>query len=532
MFKSCADDNLNMADDYTHYASISVGGRIHSSAQGNLLGTFSSLPAANAVNNGCVVLYAGSTTASYTKGKFYVSNGTSWSEYGGNLVIDTSVTTNANPVTSGAVKTYVDNVKSALDTKDADLSIEINKRALQEDLTDAVDTLEGADSALANRATAVENRATTLESEMDAAQGDITALQNAVSTKAESSALTNGLAAVNQTITTEVNKLSGRISTLEGLNHFDIVVTDTLPASGVENTLYLIPAGNTAGQDVKAEYLWVNNTWEKIGTTAITTDLTGYATEDYVNDAVSAHAATAANTYATKSVATQSANGLMASSDKTKLDGIAAGAQTNVIEGIQRNGTDLTINSKKVNIIVPTKVSELSNDSNYVTSTGLASELTGYQPAGDYATKSELSTAQSTLQGNIDDKQDIITLTGARAVVSDSSGKLAVSAVTSSELGFVSGVTSSIQTQLNGKQPSGDYALRSEIPAQVTVDTALSSTSTNPVQNKVVYSAINSKMDKMTVDSAPASGSANLVTSGGVFTAINNTLTDIFGGSY
>lgn len=480
-----------MADDYTHYASISVGGRIHSSAQGNLLGTFSSLPAANAVNNGCVVLYAGSTTASYTKGKFYVSNGTSWSEYGGNLVIDTSVTTNANPVTSGAVKTYVDNVKSALDTKDADLSIEINKRALQEDLTDAVDTLEGADSALANRATAVENRATTLETEMDAAQGDITALQNAVSTKAESSALTNGIAAVNQTITTEVNKLSGRISALEGLNHFDIVVADTLPASGVENTLYLIPAGNTAGQDVKAEYLWVNNTWEKIGTTAITTDLTGYATEDYVNDAVSAHATTAANTYATKSTATQSANGLMASSDKTKLDGIATGAQTNVIEGIQRNGTDLTINSKKVNIIVPTKVSELSNDSNYVTSTGLASELTGYQPAGDYATKSELSTAQSTLQGNIDDKQDIITLTGARAVVSDVSGKLAVSAVTSSELGFVSGVTSSIQTQLNGKQPSGDYALRSEIPAEVTVDTALSSTSTNPVQNKVVYSAIN-----------------------------------------
>lgn len=42
-------------------------------------------------------------------------------------------------------------------------------------------------------------------------------------------------------------------------------------------------------------------------------------------------------------------------------------------------------------------------------------------------------------------------LTVSRAVVTDSSGFLAPSAVTSSELGFVSGVTSAIQTQLNAK---------------------------------------------------------------------------------
>lgn len=42
-------------------------------------------------------------------------------------------------------------------------------------------------------------------------------------------------------------------------------------------------------------------------------------------------------------------------------------------------------------------------------------------------------------------------LTTNRALVSDSSGKVTVSSVTSTELGYVSGVTSSIQTQLNGK---------------------------------------------------------------------------------
>jgi len=42
-------------------------------------------------------------------------------------------------------------------------------------------------------------------------------------------------------------------------------------------------------------------------------------------------------------------------------------------------------------------------------------------------------------------------LTASRALISNSSGKVAVSATTSTELGYVSGVTSSIQTQLNNK---------------------------------------------------------------------------------
>ena len=43
-------------------------------------------------------------------------------------------------------------------------------------------------------------------------------------------------------------------------------------------------------------------------------------------------------------------------------------------------------------------------------------------------------------------------LTASRALVSDASGHPAVSAVTSTELGYLDGVTSAIQTQLNGKQ--------------------------------------------------------------------------------
>jgi hypothetical protein len=63
-------------------------------------------------------------------------------------------------------------------------------------------------------------------------------------------------------------------------------------------------------------------------------------------------------------------------------------------------------------------------------------------------------------------------LTASRALVSNSSGKVAVSSVTSTQLGYLSGVTSSIQTQLNGKltQATADarYALKSEINSGTT----------------------------------------------------------------
>ena len=52
------------------------------------------------------------------------------------------------------------------------------------------------------------------------------------------------------------------------------------------------------------------------------------------------------------------------------------------------------------------------------------------------------------------DKSQITGLTTGRALISDTNGHPAVSAVTSTELGYLDGVTSNIQTQLNGKAAS------------------------------------------------------------------------------
>ena len=57
----------------------------------------------------------------------------------------------------------------------------------------------------------------------------------------------------------------------------------------------------------------------------------------------------------------------------------------------------------------------------------------------------------SAIQTQIDGKEDTISLTASRAVVSDGGGALAVAATTATEIGYVNGVTSAIQTQLNAK---------------------------------------------------------------------------------
>lgn len=54
--------------------------------------------------------------------------------------------------------------------------------------------------------------------------------------------------------------------------------------------------------------------------------------------------------------------------DKQKLDGIESNSQKNIIELIKKNGSNLSIDSNKaVDIIVPTKLSQLTNDKTYKT---------------------------------------------------------------------------------------------------------------------------------------------------------------------
>ncbi len=93
--------------------------------------------------------------------------------------------------------------------------------------------------------------------------------------------------------------------------------------------------------------------------------------------------------------ATSGKAGLMSGTDKgnldqavTKLSGIANGAQVNVIETVKKNGTALTVTNKAVDISVPTKTSDISNDSGFITKA--VNDLTNYYKKSETYTQTEI----------------------------------------------------------------------------------------------------------------------------------------------
>ena len=178
----------------------------------------------------------------------------------------------------------------------------------------------------------------------------------------------------------EVNNLIGQIATLQ----FQVV--STLPQIGDSKYIYLVPSSNPKTQNVKDEYIWVNNSWEQIGSTQI--DLTGYATENWVNTQISefltqtqiqALINTALSDYAlesdipTKTSELTNDSGFItgyAETDPTVPSHVKNITQTNITNWNNKsdfsgNYNDLT--NKPTIPTVPTKVSAFTNDVGYLT---------------------------------------------------------------------------------------------------------------------------------------------------------------------
>ena len=134
---------------------------------------------------------------------------------------------------------------------------------------------------------------------------------------------------------------------------------------------------------------------------------------------------------------------------------------------------DMWTTTTGLNVRINGATYELGTGAGTVTSVAVA-DTTGLTWSGSPITGS--GTLTPTLSANLvswhglapSSKQDTITgaattitgsdLTADRALVSNGSGKVGVSAVTATELGYVSGVTSAVQTQLNAKAPTASPA--------------------------------------------------------------------------
>lgn len=118
--------------------------------------------------------------------------------------------------------------------------------------------------------------------------------------------------------------------------------------------------------------------------------------------------------------------------------------------------TTTNINNLKINVLTPEQYETAEKDTNQIYLIGNDTEyLTTVTKEYVDANKVSITGGASTI---IDSN-----LTANRALVSNGSGKVAVSAVTSTELGYLDGVTSNIQTQLNNKVGSNHNHTASQI---------------------------------------------------------------------
>lgn len=77
--------------------------------------------------------------------------------------------------------------------------------------------------------------------------------------------------------------------------------------------------------------------------------------------------------------------------EKNKLATVDEGAQVNTIEAIQANGVVITPGNKVINIVIPVKVSDLQNDSAFITKA--VDDLANYYKKSQIYTKEEVDSA-------------------------------------------------------------------------------------------------------------------------------------------
>lgn len=450
-------------------ADIDVTSKASTTAQGVLIGTQTTMPAPSINNVGCTVKYTG-TAGTYTPGRYYTcvqsGSGYIWQEaetIATGLDLDTG---SRAVVTDGSGMAAVSNVTSTelgyLDGVTSGIQSQLNGKVPTNR------TINGH---------ALTGNVTLKISDLENDSGFITSTV---------SNLSNYYTKTQTYTKTEVD------SRLDAINSMNVSVVSTLPQTGDPHTIYLVPK-SASGSDAHQEYLYVSGKWELIGDTSV--DLSNYYTKAEVNSrdvssaswssnalriyhtdgtyesaAPSGAASTVmtSNLSTSKVVVTNSSGKLAASSTITTtelgyLNGVTSSIQTQLNNKVP---TSRTINGHALTGNITLTQSDLGIDIpeiNVTANRAVVSNSTGALTASA-VTSTELSyldRVKSNIQDQLDDKQATITggastiastnLSANRALVSNASGKVAVSTVTAAQLGYLSEVTSSIQDQLDNK---------------------------------------------------------------------------------
>lgn len=226
-----------------------------------------------------------------------------------------------------------------------------------------------------NRLGTVENTVVNLDDRLDTAEDNISNLQSAVGTiedttytKTETDDLLSGLnTTLGGRITDEVTAREGADTNLQRQIDSIVASSDVVDIVGTYQDLQEYDTSKLGDNDIikvlddsthnnaTSYFRWKksSSTWQYIGSEG------PYYTKSE------------ADTLLNGKVNVVSGKGLSTNDFTTallnKLNGIETGAQVNKIESIKVNNVAQTITSKSVNISVPTKTSDINNDSGFIT---------------------------------------------------------------------------------------------------------------------------------------------------------------------
>ena len=171
--------------------------------------------------------------------------------------------------------------------------------------------------------------------------------------------------------------------------------------------------------------------------------------------------------------------------DKSKLAGIEASADVNIIESVKVNGVALDVTEKAVNVTVPTKLTDLNNDGNFV-------QDTTYKH-----TDNNYTNAEKTKLAGIDESADVNLIESVKvngAPLEIDSGKAVNITVPTDNASLANGAGYQTATDVNNLINAKGYQTASQV---------------NSIVNTAVANAAHLK--RAIVDVLPESGEENTI---------------------
>ena len=236
----------------------------------------------------------------------------------------------------------------------------------------------------------------------------------------------------------------------------------TYTATYASNTSFTIDGANVtaiyhAGRRVKVVASTPGTIYGTVSSTSFSTNTTVNVTWDsgnLSNEAItSVHIGVLSktnNSIPTGISATKIADGTISDTEFQYLNGVSSAIQT------QLDAKQATITGSATTIDTESLTANravISNGSQKIAVSDVTDTELGYLDGVTSAVQTQIDSKQATITGGA----TTITssnLTASRALQSNGSGKVEVSDVTTTELGYLDGVTSAIQTQLDAKQTS------------------------------------------------------------------------------